>query len=154
MGVVARRPVAWVAAVVLILEAVGVVLVNALLAQVVDNQHMSLAGLASNAMSRGAWVMGGLAAVYLLVCGVMLVRMALLNRAPGRVGRIVLIGCAVVHGVLGALTVGLVGWLAFVAMVAVLGLLVWVLVAYGPGEVEEGRAVVPVDPSTPPAVSA
>jgi hypothetical protein len=149
---VARRPVAWVAAVVLMVEALGVVLVNALLAEVVDNQHMSLAGLASKAMSRGAWVMGALAAVYLVVCGVILVRMALRNRAPGRVGRIVLISCAVVHGVLGALTVGLVGWLAFVVMVAVLGLLVWVLVAYGTGE-PEGRVVASVDPA-PPAVSA
>ncbi|KIF79170.1 membrane protein [Streptomyces sp. 150FB] len=146
----ARRPVAWVAAVVLVLEALGVVLVNALLAEVVDNQHMSLAGLASNAMSRGAWVLGVLAAVYLVVCGVFLVRMALRNRAPGRVGRIVLISCAVVHGVLGALAVGLLGWLAFVAMVVVLALLVWVLVAYGTGE-PESRAVAAAEP---PAVSA
>lgn len=152
MGVVARRPVAWVAAVVLILEALGVVLVNALLAEVVDNQHMSLAGLASDAMSRGAWVMGVLAAVYLVVCGVILLRTALRNRAPGRIGRIVLISCAVVHGVLGALTVGLVGWLAFVAMVVVLGLLVWVLVAYGTGEPSDGA--VTATESGSPAVSA
>lgn len=137
----ARRPVAWVAAVVLILEALGVVLVNALLAEVVDNQHMSLAGLASDAMSRGAWVLGGLAAVYLVVCGVILVRTALPNRAPGRVGRIVLISCAVVHGVLAALAVGLLGWLVFVALVAVLALLVWVLVAYGTGDPEHRAAV-------------
>lgn len=36
-----------------------------------------------------------------------------------------------VHGVLGALTVGLVGWTAFASMMVVLGLIVLTLVAYG-----------------------
>jgi preprotein translocase subunit SecG len=39
----------------------------------------------------------------------------------------------VVHGVLGALTVGLIGWAAFVFMMVVLGLIVLTLVAYGNG---------------------
>lgn len=137
------RPVAWVAGVVLVLEALGVVLVNALLAKVVDNQQMSLAGLDPEAMSSGAWVMGAIAALYLLACGVFLLRTALRDEAPGRVGRIVLISCAVVHGVLGALTVGLVGWPAFALMVVVLGLVVWVLIAYGPRDA----------PPAPPAPS-
>ena len=41
-----------------------------------------------------------------------------------------LISAAVVHGLLGAATVGLVGWLAFLFMMVVLGLIVWSLVAY------------------------
>lgn len=136
-----RKPVAWVAATVLLAEALGVVLVNALLATVVDNQQMSLAGVDPGAMSLGAWVMGALAALYLVVCAVILLRTAIRDRAPGRVGRITLIVCAVVHGVLGALTVGLIGWAAFAFMMVVLALLVLVLVGYGPKPApQEGAA--------------
>ncbi|MFJ4919779.1 hypothetical protein [Streptomyces sp. NPDC088725] len=151
MDAVGRRPVAWVAAIVLLLEALGVVLVNALLARVVDNQQMSLAGLAASAMAVGAWVMGALAAFYLAVCGVLLLRAAVTNRAPGRVGRVVLISCAVAHGVLGALTVGLAGWPAFAFMMVVLGLVVWVLVAYGPREAAPAPAAAASD--IPPPVA-
>lgn len=127
-----RKPVAWVAAAVLLAEALGVVLVNALLATVVDNQQMSLAGVDPGAMSLGAWVMGAIAALYLVVCAVILLRTAVRDSAPGRVGRITLTVCAVVHGVLGALTVGLIGWAAFAFMMVVLALLVLVLVGYAP----------------------
>ena len=44
---------------------------------------------------------------------VQLARIALRDRPPGRFGKILLIVCAVLHGVLGALVVGLVGWPAF-----------------------------------------
>ncbi|MET9477720.1 hypothetical protein [Streptomyces sp. NPDC002922] len=128
-----RRPVAFVAAIVLFGEAAGMVLVNGILATVVDNQEMSLAGLDPAAMSAGAWVMGGVAGLYLVLCGLVLLRTGIRDRAPGRVGRAALIGCAVVHGVLGALTVGLIGWAAFVFMMVVLGLIVLTLVAYGNG---------------------
>ena len=128
-----RRPVAFVAAIVLFGEAAGMVLVNGILATVVDNQEMSLAGLDPAAMSAGAWVMGGVAGLYLVLCGLLLLRTGIRDRAPGRVGRAALIGCAVVHGVLGALTVGLIGWAAFVFMMVVLGLIVLTLVAYGNG---------------------
>ncbi|MFI5754385.1 hypothetical protein [Streptomyces sp. NPDC051569] len=127
----ARVPVAWVTAIVLLAEAVGAVLVNGVLATVVDQQHMSLAGLDVAALSTGAWVMGGLFGLYLLTCVAILIRTAVQDRAPGRFGGIVLISCAVVHGVLGAVTVGLVGWAAFAFMMVVLGLLVLVLLAYG-----------------------
>lgn len=126
-----RRPVAFVAALVLFGEAAGMVLVNGIMATVVDNQEMSLAGLDPAAMSAGAWVMGGVAGVYLLLCGLVLLLTGIRDRAPGRVGRPALISCAVVHGVLGALTVGLIGWAAFVFMMVVLGLIVLTLVAYG-----------------------
>ncbi|MET4648092.1 CHASE2 domain-containing sensor protein [Streptomyces atratus] len=128
-----RRPVAFVAAIVLFGEAAGMVLVNGIMATVVDNQEMSLAGLDPAAMSAGAWVMGGVAGVYLVLCGLVLLLTGIRDRAPGRVGRAALISCAVVHGVLGALTVGLIGWAAFVFMMVVLGLIVLTLVAYGNG---------------------
>jgi hypothetical protein len=129
---VIRRPVAWAAAIVLVVEAVGFVFVNGVMATVVHNQQMSLAGLDPDAMSAGTWVLGGATALYLVVCAVITLRTALRDRAPGRVGRLVLITCAVVHGVLGALTVGLVGWTAFALMMVVMGLIVLVLV--GPAD--------------------
>ncbi|MGW1374941.1 hypothetical protein ACWD6P_11805 [Streptomyces sp. NPDC002446] len=134
----ARRPVAWAAAVVLVLEACGIVLLNWILSIVVDRQQMSLAGLQPRAMSTGSWVAGALFGLYLLFCAAVLIRTAVCDRAPGGFARIALISAAVVHGVLGAFSVGLVGWVAFLAMTAVLGLLVLVLVAYGEGRGRQG----------------
>ncbi|MET8839560.1 hypothetical protein ABZW67_05625 [Streptomyces rubiginosohelvolus] len=128
-----RRPVAIVTALVLFGEAVGIVLINAVLATVAENQSMSLAGLDPDAMSAGTWVMGGVSGLLLVLCGLIVLIAGIRDRAPGRVGRIVLIGCAVVHGVLGAVTVGLVGWAAFAFMMVVLALLVFTLLSYGPG---------------------
>ncbi|MEU0623738.1 hypothetical protein ABZ329_23170 [Streptomyces rubiginosohelvolus] len=127
-----RRPVAIVTALVLFGEAVGIVLINAVLATVAENQSMSLAGLDPDAMSAGTWVMGGVSGLLLVLCGLTALIAGIRDRAPGRVGRIVLIGCAVVHGVLGAVTVGLVGWAAFAFMMVVLALLVFTLLSYGP----------------------
>lgn len=127
----ARRPVALAAAVVLILEAFGIVLLNWILSIVVDRQQMSLAGLQPRAMSTGSWIGGGLFGVYLLFCAGIMIRTALRDRAPVGFTRIVLISAAVVHGLLGAFAVGLVGWVAFLAMMLVLGLIVLVLMAYG-----------------------
>jgi hypothetical protein len=123
--------VALVAAVMLILEGFGIVLLNWILSIVVDRQQMSLAGLQPRAMSAGAWIAGGLFGLYLLFCAAVLLRCALRDRAPGGFTRIVLISCAVVHGVLGAFAIGLVGWVAFLALMVVLALLVLTLVAYG-----------------------
>ncbi|MFB7636406.1 hypothetical protein ACFC0M_36460 [Streptomyces sp. NPDC056149] len=128
--VTARRPVALVAAVVLILEAVGILLLNWILSIVVDQQQMSLAGLRPGAMSAGAWAGGALFALFLLFCAAVLLYGGARDRAPGRLPRLALICCAVVHGVLGALAVGLVGWPAFAAAMVVLALLVLTLVAY------------------------
>ncbi|MCX4729928.1 hypothetical protein [Streptomyces sp. NBC_01363] len=131
MSTVVRRPVAFVAAIVLFVEAVGIVLINGILATVVKNQDMSLAGMDPAVMSNGTWAMGGAFGLYLLLCGLLLLLAGIRDRAPGRIARIVLIVCAVVHGVLGALTVGLVGWTAFGCLMVVLGLIVLTLVAYG-----------------------
>ncbi|MFE3597997.1 hypothetical protein [Streptomyces sp. NPDC059142] len=140
MGAVARIPVAWLTAVVLVVEAVGIVFVNGVLATVVDRQQMSLAGLDTDAMFAGTWATGGVFAAYLLGCAAVLARTGLRDRRPGRFGRIVLITCAVVHAVLGALTVGLVGWTAFAVMMVIVGLVVLVLVAYEAEPRPAGRA--------------
>ncbi|WP_307128859.1 hypothetical protein [Streptomyces sp. B1I3] len=125
-----RRSLAVVTAIVLFGEAAGIVVVNLVLATVVDNQSMSLAGTDPGVMSTGTLVMGGVAGLLLVLCGLIPLLAAIRDRAPGRVARITLIGCAVVHGVLGALAVGLVGWAAFAFMMAVLALLVLTLLAY------------------------
>ncbi|WAP56519.1 hypothetical protein [Streptomyces sp. S465] len=142
----ARRPVAAVAAVTLMLEAVGIALLNWILGLVVDRQQMSMGGLDTDAMSIGAWVAGGLFGLYLLVCGVVLLRTAVRDRAPGRLARILLITCAVVHGLLGAFAVGLVGWLAFGWLMVVLGLIVLTLLGYEPER--------PAEPAEPAAEAA
>lgn len=136
----ARRPVAAVAAIALTLEAVGIALLNWILGLVVDRQQMSLAGLDTDAMSVGTWVAGGLFGGYLLLCGAVLLRMALRDRVPGRFGRILLITCAVTHGVVGAFSVGPVGWPAFAFTMVVLGLVVLSLLAYEPEGAARGGA--------------
>lgn len=125
-----RRPVAVVTAVMLIVEAAGIALLNWVLGLVVDRQQMSLGGLDPDAMSVGTWVAGGVFGLYLLLCGLVLLRMAVRDRAPGRFARILLITCAVAHALVGAFVVGLVGWLAFALMMVMLGLIVLNLLAY------------------------
>lgn len=138
VGTQMRRGVAIVTALVLFGEAVGIVLINAVLATITENQNMSLAGMDPEAMTTGTWVMGGVSGLLLALCGVIALLAGVRDRSPGRLGRIVLIGCAVVHGVLGAVTVGLIGWSAFAFMMAVLALLVLTLLAYGPETPADG----------------
>ncbi|TJZ53158.1 hypothetical protein FCH28_18370 [Streptomyces piniterrae] len=146
---------ALVAAVVLVLEAVGIALLQWILSIAVDAQQMSMAGLPTGAMSTGTLVGGILFGLYLLFCAFVMARSGLRDRAPGGFTRIVLISCAVVHGLLGALSVGLVGWVAFVGMMVVLGLIVLTLVAYdgprGEGADEAPGGATPNGP--PPAVA-
>ncbi|MFE6763049.1 hypothetical protein [Streptomyces sp. NPDC057689] len=150
MSVVVRRLVAFIAALVLAVEAVGIVIINVVMGTVVKNQDMSLAGTDPDVMSKGTWVLGGVSGLFLLLCAVILVVAGARDRAPGRVARVVLICCAVVHGVLGALTVGLVGWTAFAWMMVVLGLIVLALVAYGPEpEPEPEPKAEPEQPAAP-----
>ncbi|MFF9685040.1 hypothetical protein [Streptomyces sp. NPDC014623] len=135
-----RRPVAFTTAIVLFVEAVGIVVLNGVLATVAGNQSMSLAGMDPDTMVTGTWVMGGVFGALLLLCGLIPLLAGLRDRAPGRFARIALIACAVVHGVLGALAVGLVGWGAFAFLMAVLGLIVLTLVAFERSGPEAGRA--------------
>ncbi|GHB20902.1 hypothetical protein GCM10010331_03740 [Streptomyces xanthochromogenes] len=125
-----RRLIAIVAALVLLVEACGVVLVNWVLGLVARNQNMSMAGIDPHAISVGSWVAGALFGLFLVLCGILLLIIGIRDRALGRFARITLIACAVVHAVLGAFTVGLVGWQAFVYLMVVLALLVFVLVTY------------------------
>lgn len=125
-----RRPVAWVVAVVLFAEALGIAAVNWFLGVVVDRQDMSLAGLDPNVMSVSSKVGGLVFGAYFALCGLVALLVAVRDRAPAGFGRILLISAAVVHALLGALAWGLVGWTAFLFMVAVLGLIVLLLMTY------------------------
>ncbi|GHH77634.1 hypothetical protein GCM10018793_26200 [Streptomyces sulfonofaciens] len=121
---------ALVAAIVLVLEALGMALLNWFLGLVVDRQDMSLAGLAPHAMTVSTWIAGGVVGLYLLLNAAVLLRAAVRDRGPAGFWRILLISAAVVHGLLGAFAIGLVGWFAFLCMMVVLGLIVLSLVAY------------------------
>ncbi|MER5474782.1 hypothetical protein ABZX90_22100 [Streptomyces sp. NPDC002935] len=134
-----RRPVAWVAAIVLFVEAIGIALLNWFLGVVVDRQDMSLAGLDSDMMSVSSKVGGLVFGLYFGACAVSALMVGLRDRAPGLLGRVLLISAAVVHALLGAFTVGLVGWGAFTFMMVGFGLIVFTLLGY------ERRGTGPVD---------
>ncbi|WP_399140210.1 hypothetical protein Q3A86_22600 [Streptomyces sp. NBUA17] len=125
-----RRPVAWIVTVVLFLEAVGVAALNWFLGIVVDRQDMSLAGLDPHMMSVSSKIGGIVFGLYFALCAVVALLVALRDRAPAGLGRILLISAAVVHGLLGAFSWGLVGPGAFVFMIVVLGLIVLLLMTY------------------------
>jgi hypothetical protein len=129
-GPVIRRPVAVVTAIVLFVEGLGIAGLQWFLGTVVDRQQMSLAGLDPAAMSVSTKAGGVLFGLYFVLCGVVALLVALRNRPAAGPGRIVLISAAVVHGLLGALTVGLVGWGAFAFMMVVLGLVLLTLMTY------------------------
>ncbi|SEF78424.1 hypothetical protein SAMN05216223_1022 [Actinacidiphila yanglinensis] len=135
-----RRGIAGATAVVLVLDALTIALVNWILGLAVRRQRMSLGGLHAHAMALGSWVAGGVFALFLLCCAVLVARIALRDRMAGRVGRIVLIVCAVIHGVLGAAVVGLVGWYAFAVMMVILALLVGTLLLYAPEDEPASQA--------------
>ncbi|WP_405586739.1 hypothetical protein [Streptomyces sp. NBC_01190] len=148
-----RRGTAVGAAVALVLEALAIALVNWLLGLAIRHQSMSLAGLDPDAMAIGSWVAGGVFALFLIGCAVLALRIARRDRMTGRVARIVLIVCAVVQGVAGAVVVGPVGWPAFVALMVVLSLLVATLVLYAP-EDQPRPAAVPEPGELPPPATA
>ncbi|MEV6025596.1 hypothetical protein [Streptomyces sp. NPDC052036] len=146
-----RRPVAWIVAVVLVLEAFGIALLNWFLGMVVDRQNMSLAGLDPDAMSTSSKAGGIVFGLYFALCGVAALLVAVRGRAPSGFWRIVLISAAVVHAVLAAFTVGLVGWGAFAFLMVVFGLILLTLMTYdqqgqagprpGAGGPGDGRSV-------------
>ncbi|MEU6911868.1 hypothetical protein [Streptomyces olindensis] len=125
-----RRPVAWVVAVVLFAEAFGIAALNWSLGVVVDRQDMSLAGLDPHMMSVSSKIGGIAFGLYFALCGLVALLVALRDRPPAGFGRVLLISAAVVHGILGAFTWGLVGWPAFLFMVLVLALIVLLLMTY------------------------
>jgi hypothetical protein len=127
---VVRRPVAWAVAVVLFVEGLGIAALQWFLGVVVDRQDMSLAGLDPDVMSLSSKIGGVVFGAYFALCGLVALLVALRDRAPAGFGRILLIGAAVVHALLGAFAWGLVGWTAFLFMVGVLGLIVLLLMTY------------------------
>ncbi|MET9432736.1 hypothetical protein [Streptomyces sp. NPDC006551] len=139
----ARRPIALVTAAVLLLEAPGIVALNAVMARFVEIQSMSLDGLDPDAMVTGTWALGIVSGLLLAACALVAALTGIRDRSPGRAGRALLIGCAVVHAVLGAVTIGLIGWGAFAFMMVVVGLVVLTLVAYGETAREAREAPAP-----------
>ncbi|WLW52636.1 hypothetical protein [Streptomyces sp. YU58] len=125
-----RRPVAWIVAVVLFVEALGVAALNWFLGIVVDRQDMSLAGLDPHVMSTSSKIGGIVFGLYFAFCGLVALLVALRDRRPAGLGRILLISAAVVHGLLGAFAWGLMGWPEFLFMVVVLALIVLLLMTY------------------------
>jgi hypothetical protein len=143
---VVRRPVAWVVAVVLFAEALGIAGLNWILGTVVDRQDMSLAGLDSDVMSMSSKIGGLVFGAYFAFCGLVALLVAVRDRAPAGLGRVLLISAAVVHGLLGAFAWGLVGWTAFLFMMVVLALIVLLLMTYDAQAAPEQ----PADAVTPP----
>ncbi|GHE52859.1 hypothetical protein GCM10014715_02010 [Streptomyces spiralis] len=162
MGPVVRRPVAWIVAVVLFVEALGFAAVNWFLGVVVDRQKMSLAGLDPDVMSTSSKVAGVVFGLYFALCGLAALLVAVRDRRPAGVGRILLISAAVVHGLLGAFAWGPMGWTAFLFMVVVLALIVLLLMTYdreegapadglgGPEGAPKSGTPAPVPPVAPP----
>ena len=130
MGPVVRRPVAWIVAVVLFVEALGVAMLNWLMGNLVDDQNMSLAGLDPDAMSLSSKIGGIVFGLYFALCALVALLVAVRDRQPAGLGRILLISAAVVHGLLGAVAWGLLGWPQFLFMMVVLALIVLLLVTY------------------------
>ncbi|MFE2260262.1 hypothetical protein [Streptomyces griseosporeus] len=144
-----RRPVAWVVTVVLFAEAFGIAAVNWFLGVVADRQQMSLAGIDPDVMATSSKIGGVVFGLYFALCGLVALLVAVRDRAPAGLGRILLISAAVVHGLLGAFAWGLVGWTAFLFMVAVLGLIVLLLMTYDGQGADAARG--PAAPHEDPA---
>ncbi|MFF8402556.1 hypothetical protein ACF06P_13080 [Streptomyces sp. NPDC015684] len=135
-----RRPVAWVVALVLLAEGFLVAALNWFLGVVVDRQDMSLAGLDPSTMATSSKVGGVVFGLYFALCALVAVLVAIRDRAPAGLGRVLLISAAVVNALLGAFAWGLVGWTAFLTMVVVLGLIVLLLMTYDRAEGPEQAA--------------
>ncbi|MEV8595800.1 hypothetical protein [Streptomyces sp. NPDC052012] len=154
-----RRPVAWIVAIVLFAEALGIAAVNWFLGVVVDRQDMSLAGLDPDVMSVSSKIGGIVFGLYFALCGLVALLVAVRDRAPAGLGRVLLISAAVVHALLGAFAWGLTGPAAFLFMVVVLALIVLLLMTYDrPDEPTEPADAAPEgdtggdgSPLTPPA---
>jgi len=127
---VIRRPVALVVAVVLLAEAFGVAILNWIMGTLVGAQNMSLAGLDPHAMSVSSKIGGIVFGLYFALCALVALLVAVRDRQPAGLGRVLLISAAVVHGLLGAAAWALIGRPQFLFMIVMLGLIVLVLVTY------------------------
>ncbi|MGW7292273.1 hypothetical protein ACWGIB_07765 [Streptomyces xiamenensis] len=127
-----RRSVAAVTAAAVSTGAAALGMLHWILGVVVERQRMSLAGVSPTTMTVSAWTAGALLALFLVLCAAALARTAVTDRPPGRCRRAALIGCAVLHAVLGALSAALLGWWVFTAVMTVFGLVVLTLTMYPP----------------------
>lgn len=143
-----RRPVAWIVAIVLFVEGLGVAALQWFMGVVVDRQDMSLAGLDPDVMSTSSKAGGIVFGLYFVFCGVVALLVALRNRPPAGLGRVALISVAVVHGLLGAVAWGLLGVPQFVFMIVMLALIVLLLMTYD-GEGAAGRPTPAQGPGGP-----
>ncbi|MFI7500229.1 hypothetical protein ACIBVL_17355 [Streptomyces sp. NPDC049687] len=125
-----RRPVAWIVALLLFAEALGIAALNWLMGTLADRQNMSLAGIDPDVMSTSSKVGGIVFGLYFALCGLVALLVALRNRPAAGFGRVLLISAAVVHALLGAFAWGLLGWQQFLFMVVVLALIVLLLMTY------------------------
>ncbi|WP_405529424.1 hypothetical protein OG592_15945 [Streptomyces avidinii] len=148
-----RRLVAGLAAIVLVVEAAVLVLVHIVLGRTTANQSMSIAGSDPDVMSKATYAMGAGMGAFLVLCAVLAAVAAIRDRSPNRFGRIVLISGAVAHGVLGILSVALVGWAAFATTTLILCLLVLTLTLYADrpagGGADPGGDTPPLPPAPP-----
>ncbi|MFJ4780278.1 hypothetical protein [Streptomyces sp. NPDC088762] len=144
-----RRLVAGLAAIVLVAEAAVLVLVHLVLGATTRNQSMSIAGSDPDLMSKATYALGAGLGAFLLLCAVIAALTAVRDREPGRFARVLLVSAAVTHGVLGVLTVALVGWGAFAVMMLILCLLVLTLTLYA-GRPGSGAAEGDVRDTPPP----
>ncbi|MFF0090785.1 hypothetical protein ACFYSF_12615 [Streptomyces canus] len=148
-----RRPVAWVVAVVLFAEALGVAMLNWVMGNLVDAQNMSLAGLDPDAMSMSSKIGGIVFGLYFALCALVALLVGIRDRQPAGLGRVLLVSAAVVHGLLGAAAWALIGLPQFLFMIVMLGLIVLVLVTYdarrGPVAAEPRDAQGPGGPEGP-----
>ncbi|MBK3633733.1 MULTISPECIES: hypothetical protein [Streptomyces] len=150
-----RRPVAWIVAVVLFAEALGIAALNWFMGVVVDRQNMSLAGMDPDVMSTSSKIGGILFGLYFALCALVALLVALRDRAPAGLGRVLLISAAVVHGLLGAFAWGLLRWPQFLFMVVVLALIVLLLMTYDAQErparrPQDAKGDGGGDPASPP----
>lgn len=147
-----RRPVAWIVAVVLFVEALAIAGVLWFLGVLVDRQRMSLAGSDPDLMSVASKAGAVLLGLVVALAGVAALLVALRDRAPALWGRLLLIGVAVAHALLGAVAWGLMGTGQFVAMMVVLTLIVLLLMTYdrpGTAPGPSGEGADPEDPEGP-----
>ncbi|MFJ9155113.1 hypothetical protein ACIRP7_45385 [Streptomyces sp. NPDC102270] len=138
---------AWVVAVVLLAEALGVAALNWIMGTLVDAQNMSLAGLDPDAMSMSSKIGGIVFGLYFALCALVALLVAVRDRQPAGLGRVLLISAAVVHGLLAAAAWALIGLPQFLFMVVMLGLIVLLLVTYD-GQ-REPAAAAPLDTPGP-----
>ncbi|MBC3842601.1 hypothetical protein GXW82_27755 [Streptacidiphilus sp. 4-A2] len=122
-----RRWTAVSTVVLLVLEALVSGLAGYLLGTAVTRQNMSLAGLRPGDMAVGAWAGPGLLALFLLLTAAAVARTGVRDRSMGRPTRILLIVCAVLHGLLAAVLLALSGAAAFAVTALTLTLLVLLL---------------------------